>query len=181
MKKNVLVFGLISGSIISLFMALSMANCFGNNHFGASSMIIGFTAMIVAFSFVFVGIKNYRDKINGGYISFGKSFMTGFWITLIASTMYVITWMFEFHYFMPDFMDKYAAIMIEQTKSSGLPPDQLQAELDKITTMQENYKSPIYRIMYTYLEIVPVGFIITLISALILKRKEKNPVEVSAA
>jgi hypothetical protein len=181
MKKNVLVFGLISGSIISVFMALSMANCFGSNHFGTSSMVIGFTAMIVAFAFVFVGIKNQRDKLNGGLISFGQAFMTGLWITLIASTMYVITWMFEFHYFMPDFMDKYSAIMIEQTKSSGLPPDQLQVELDKITMMQENYKSPFYRIMYTYVEIFPVGLIITLISALILKRKEKNPVEVSVA
>ena len=181
MKKNVLVFGLISGTIISLFMALSMANCFGTNHFGASSMIIGFTAMIVAFSFVFVGIKNYRDKYNGGVINFGQAFMTGLWITLIASTMYVITWMIEFHYFMPDFMDKYAAVMIEQTKASGLPPAELQSELDKIASMKENYQNPFYRVLYTYIEILPVGLIIALISALILKRKYRNPQEISAA
>src|SRR5215203_2818302 len=173
MKKNVLVFGLISGTIISLFMALSMANCFGSNHFGISSMIIGFTAMIIAFSFVFVGIKNQRDKYNGGLISFGQAFMTGLWISLIASTMYVITWMIEFHYFMPDFMDKYAAVMIEQTKNSGLPPDEIKVELEKMASMQENYKNPVYRVLYTYVEILPVGLIIALISALILKRKYK--------
>jgi hypothetical protein len=181
MKKNVLVFGLISGSIISTFMALSMANCFGSNHFGTSSMVIGFTAMIVAFAFVFVGIKNYRDKYNDGLISFGQAFMTGLWITLIASTMYVITWMIEFHYFMPDFMDKYAAVMAEHTRASGLPQDELKVELDKIATMQENYKSPFYRVLYTYVEIFPVGLIITLISALILKRKEKKGAEVTIA
>src|SRR5689334_546050 len=142
MKKNVLVFGLIAGTLISGFMALSMANCFGSNHFGTSSMIIGFTAMIIAFSFVFVGIKNQRDKLNGGLITFRQAFITGLWITLIASTMYVITWMIEFHFFMPDFMDKYAAVMIEQTKSSGLPPAELQSELDKIAAMQENYRNP---------------------------------------
>jgi len=181
MKKNVLVFGLIAGTIISVFMGLSMAGAFGTSHFGISSIIIGFTAMIVAFSFVFVGIKNYRDKYNGGLISFGKAFMIGLWITFIASTMYVITWMFEFHYVMPDFMDKYAAAMIEQTKASDLSPEKMKEKLDEIATMRENYKSPAYRVMYTYVEIFPVGLLMTLIGAFKLKRKYRNPQDVSAA
>ena len=89
MKRNILVFGLISGTIISTFMASMMAimGC-SNEAMGGEggSMIIGFTGMIVAFSFVFVGIKNYRDKQNGGIITFGKAFLLGFMICLVAST-----------------------------------------------------------------------------------------------
>ena len=78
-------------------------------------------------------------------------------------------------------MDKYAAVMIEQTKASGLPPAELQAELDKMAIMQENYKNPFYRVLYTYIEILPVGLIITLISAFILRRKYRSPEEIAAA
>lgn len=113
MKKSILVFGTISGVIISTFMAISMAimGCSGGDAGAEStSMIIGFSAMAVAFSFVFVGIKNFRDKKNNGVITFGKAFLLGFMISLIASTLYVITWGIEFHFFMPDFIDKYSAM-----------------------------------------------------------------------
>src|ERR1017187_9173975 len=117
MKKNILVFGIISGVIISTFMGVSMAlmSCSsGDKDGGSNRMIIGFSAMAVAFSFIFVGIKNYRDKQNGGSITFGKGFLLGFMISLIASTLYVSTWAVEFHFFMPDFMDKYAAMQVKQ-------------------------------------------------------------------
>ncbi len=122
MKKNILVFGTISGVIISTFMGISMAvmSCgSGDMDGGLSSMIIGFSAMAVAFSFIFVGIKNYRDKQNAGSITFGKAFILGFMISLIASTLYVITWGVEFHFFLPDFIDKYSALQVKQLKESG--------------------------------------------------------------
>src|SRR6185436_13008784 len=123
MKKNILVFGIISGVIISTFMGISMAimGCgSGDMDGGSGSMIIGFSAMAVAFSFIFVGVKNYRDKQNGGTITFGKGFLLGLMISLIASTIYVITWGVEFHFFMPDFIDKYSAMQVEQLKESGI-------------------------------------------------------------
>ncbi len=174
MKKTILVFGAISGVIISTFMAISMAIMSGSSthESGNTSMIIGFSAMAVAFSFIFVGIKNYRDKQNGGIITFGKAFVLGLMISLIASTLYVITWGVEFHFFMPDFMDKYAAMQVKQLQESGLPAAQLQESLKEIETASYNYKhSTVFFAMYTYMEILPVGILITLISALILKRK----------
>lgn len=123
MKKNVLLFGGISGAIISVFMGVSMAvmGCSGGDmEAGYTSMIIGFSAMIGAFSFTFIGIKNFRDKQNEGVITFGKGFLIGLLMSLLASTMYVLTWAAEFHFFMPDFMDKYSAIQIKQLQGSGI-------------------------------------------------------------
>jgi len=175
MKKNILVFGIISGVIISTFMGISMAimGCgSGDMDGGSGSMIIGFSAMAVAFSFIFVGIKNFRDKQNGGTITFGKGFLLGFMISLVASTLYVITWAVEFHFFMPDFMDKYSAIQVKQLHESGITGAALDEALKSIETESYNYKhNPFFFAMYTYMEILPVGIIITLISALILKRK----------
>lgn len=175
MKKNSLVFGTIAGVIISVFMGISMAmmSCGStDSDGGTTSMIIGFSAMAVAFSFIFVGIKNYRDKQNAGTITFGKGFLLGFMISLIASTLYVITWGVEFHFFMPDFIDKYSAMQIKQLQESGLSGTALDAAIKDIDSTNYNYKNNIFFFaMYTYMEILPVGIIITLISALILKRK----------
>jgi hypothetical protein len=175
MKKNSLVFGTISGVIISAFMGVSMAVMSGGSgekDHGSGSMIIGYSAMVVAFSFIFVGIKNYRDKQNGGMITFGKGFLLGFMISLIASTLYVITWAVEFHFFMPDFMDKYSALQVKQLHESGISGPALDKALKSIESATYNYKNnPFFFAMYTYMEILPVGILITLISALILRRK----------
>ena len=175
MKKNILVFGTISGVIISTFMGVSMAvmSCGSSNADGGrGSMIVGFTAMAVTFSFIFVGIKNYRDKQNGGTITFGKGFLLGFMISIIASTLYVITWAVEFHFFMPDFMDKYSAMQVKQLHESGISGAALDKALKNIESASYNYKNnPCFFAMYTYMEILPVGILISFISALILKRK----------
>ncbi|HMQ80169.1 MAG TPA: DUF4199 domain-containing protein [Ignavibacteria bacterium] len=180
MKKNSLVFGLISGVIISTFMGISMAiiSCgSGDADGGTSSMIIGFSAMAVAFSFIFVGIKNFRDKKNCGAITFSKAFLLGFLISLIASTLYVITWGIEFHFFMPEFIDKYSAMQIKELQNSGITGQALEEGIKSIETTNYNYKNNIlFFAMYTYAEILPVGILITLISSLILRRKKTEPV-----
>lgn len=176
MKKNVLVFGTISGVLISVFMAIYMAviGCSsGEMDSGSGSMIIGFSAMIVAFSFIFVGIKNYRDKQNGGVITFGSALLIGILISLIASTLYVITWSIEFHFFLPDFIDKYSTMQIKQLHQSGITGAALDSAIKEIENNAYNYKHNLFFFaMYTYMEILPVGIIISLISALILKRKQ---------
>ncbi len=146
----------------------------GDKDGGTGSMIIGFSAMAVAFSFIFVGVKNYRDKQNGGTITFGQGFLLGFMISLIASTLYVITWGVEFHFFMPDFMDKYSAMQVKQLKASGISGAALDKGIKSIESANYNYKhNPFFFAMYTYMEILPIGILITLISALILKRKTR--------
>jgi len=83
MKKNVLVFGVISGLIAAVTMLISMEVVINNPKYHGS-MWVGYGSMIVAFSLIFVGIKNLRDKFNNGFISFGKAFKTGLLIALIV-------------------------------------------------------------------------------------------------
>ena len=179
MKKNIIVFGLISGFIVSVLMLLSMSRFIDSANL-EHSMVLGYTSMLIAFVFVFVGIKNQRDKHNLGVITFGQGFKTGFWITLIASTMYVITWMIDFHYFIPDFMNNYAAQMIDQAKAAGKNASEIEKIVAEMDGYKEMYKNPLYVALMTYMEILPLGIIITLISAFILKRKN-SPADFSAS
>lgn len=173
MKKNVLVFGLISGFTISLWTVISMYYCYTLHKF-EGSMLVGYTAMVVALSIMFVGIKNYRDKFNGGVISFGKAFQIGILISLIASTIYVIAWLIDYYLFIPDFMDKFSAHSIEKLRASGKSAAEISKGIARLQLMKEQYKSPVWVVLYTYLEIFPVGLVVTLITALILKKKHPD-------
>ena len=99
MKKNIIIYGLIAGIVVSIAMLLSvnsMGHRDGNFDYG-TSLFIGYASMVIAFSLVFVGIRNYRNNYNGGVISFGKAFKIGIMIVLIASTIYVVAWLFCFY------------------------------------------------------------------------------------
>jgi len=169
MKKIVLVYGIIAGLIVTGMMAFSTGYFCAKGDF-EGGMIYGYSAMIIAFSMIFVGIKSFRDKYNGGVINFGKAFRVGLFISLIASTIYVIGWLINYYFFMPDFMDKYAAVMIAKAKASGISAAELAEKTADMTRMKEWYKNPLFIILMTYVEILPVALIVTLICALILKR-----------
>lgn len=171
MKRNILIFGLISGLILGLF--ICSFNWLSTKHDNITdNYITGYAAMIIAFSFIFVGIKNFRDKYNGGVVSFGKAFRIGLGIALIGSTIYVAAWVIDYYFFMPDFMDKYAAHIIKQAQDSGASPAVLSQKIAEANSMKELYKSPVWVILFTYLEALPVGVVISLLAALILKRKQ---------
>lgn len=169
MKKNVLTFGLIAGLIVAVMMIVSTLLMYNYTNYKCS-MYVGYASMLLAFSVIFVAVKNYRDKYNSGVVTFGKALTIGLYITLIASTVYVIVWLIDYYIFIPDFMDKYAAYMIKKTKADGGTAQQISDQIKQMNSYKEMYKNPIFVILMTYMEILPVGLVITLISALILKR-----------
>lgn len=156
--------------IVATIMAISMA-CFNQEVSPSYGMLVGFASMLLAFTFVFIGIKNYRDRYNGGAITFGKGFQIGLFISLIASTIYVITWLVEYYFFLPGFMDHYSAIMAQKAQAGKSSPAELAEKLAEIEKNRQLYKNPVWVVLFTYMEIFPVGLIVTLVSALILKRK----------
>ena len=137
---------------------------------GTGSMVIGYLSMLVAFSLIYVAVKNYRDKQNSGLISFGQAFKMGLYISLIASTIYVITWAFVYHFYMPDFMEKYGAQMIETAKATATAAE-VQKKIAEMDKFKELYKSPFFFTLMTYAEILPVGLLVSLITGFILKKK----------
>ena len=173
MKKTVLTFGLIAGIIISVLMdsSLLIANKLGSAH----SMLLGYTIMVASFLLVYFGIRSYRDNNLAGQISFARAFACGILITLITTACYVATWEVLYFNFMPHFMDSYFAAQIHKIQSSALDPATTAAQIAQIQHSQQLYQNPLINIAYTFIEPLPVGLIITLLSAITLRRKA--PVE----
>jgi hypothetical protein len=173
MNKTVLTFGLISGLIMGLLMggSLLLAGKIGSGH----SLALGYTIMVASFLLIYFGIRSYRDNTLAGQISFGRAFACGLLITLISSVCYVVMWEILYFNFMPHFMDSYFAAQIHRIQSSGLDPAAVAKQIAAIQHSAELYQNPFVNMAYTFIEPFPVGLIITLVSAAILRRK--TPVE----
>ena len=168
MKKNVLVFGLIMGAILCVHM-IYMVNLLYTNPNFKSIDIVGYASMVVVFSLIFFGVRNYRNKKLEGVISFGKAFKTGALIALVASTVYVVVWLFSYYLFVPDFLDKYISHVLKECSASDLT-----AKTKEMENFREMYKNPLFVILITFSEVLPIGLIVALVSALILKSKSKK-------
>ena len=172
MKKIVLTFGLISGAMIS---ALMIATVPFIHQIGMSrGMVIGYTTMVLAFLLVFFGIRSYRENVGDGRISFGRALAVGFLIMLIACACYVITWEIIYFNFMPDFAEKYAAFVIEDARAHGASAAELAKQTEDLKHFKELYSNIFFNVGMTFLEPLPVGVIMTFISALILRRRRKD-------
>ncbi len=171
MKTNTIVYGLLAGLFVTVIMDIGMAKIYDTDSEG--SMLLGYTTMLVAFSLIFVNIKNYRDK-NGGFISFSRAFRIGLAISLIASTIYVIGWMIEYYVFFPDFYDKCEIHQVAKLKAAGASLNQIQAKAQSYEQIKQMTKNPVAHALMTYIEILPVGLLVSLIAAIMLKRKQSG-------
>lgn len=171
MKKIVLTFGIIGGITITVLMFATMPLWHENMDFKTGE-ILGYISMVVALSTVFFGIKSFRDNQLDGSISFGKSFQVGILITLTASIIYVAGWMIYSHFINPEFMDRYYTFSIQQLRESGKPATEIESQIKGMEDFKEMYQNPLIQIGITFLEIFPVGLLITLLSSLILMKKK---------
>ncbi len=172
MRKIVLTFGLIAGAIMSAMMLISF-QFHDQIGFGASGLIVGYTSMVLAFLMVYFGVRSYRDNVAAGQVTFGRAFLVGLLITVVATACYVATWEVVYYKFMPDFMDKYAAYAIEKAKEAGATEAQIAAKTKEMTEFKEAYKNPLVNIAYTFLEPLPVGLLFALGTAGVLSRKRR--------
>jgi hypothetical protein len=177
MKRVVIIFGLISGVISSalMFLTLPLINN-GTINFD-NGEIFGYTAIFLSFLLVFFGIRSYRENA-GGTITFGRAFSVGILITLISCIFYVASWEIIYFKLMPDFarghIDKYAAHEIGTMREKGATDAAIAAkkvEMEKMKTMLDN---PLLNSAMTFIEPFPVGLIVTLVSAAILRKRTRT-------
>lgn len=171
MRKIVLTFGLIAGAILSAMMLITLP--FMDQIGFDKGEIIGYSTMVLAFLMVFFGVKSYRDNVAGGSVTFGRALKVGLMIMAVASVCYVATWQLIYYKLAPDFGEKYAAHTVEKVRRSGATDAQIAAKMKEAAEFQEMYKNPLANIAFTFLEPLPVGLALTLVTALVLSRRRR--------
>ena len=171
MKRIVLRFGLASGVILVALSSVLWAVTMNEAIDLEGSEVIGYSAMVLSFLLVFFGVRSYRDTVAGGAIGFGKAFQVGLLITLITCAMYVITWEIAYFNFFPDFLDEYTTRALAKMRAEGESAAAIQKMERQMAFMAKYYDNIFFNSAITLLEVLPVGLIVSLISAAILRRK----------
>jgi hypothetical protein len=181
LKKIILTFGLISGVISSVLMCATIPFLRDLEH-GDKGLVIGYTSIVLSFLLVYFGIRSYRDNLAGGSVTFGRAFGIGIGITLISCVFYVVTWEILYFNFMHGFMDSYFAKLIQKAQTAPGTPEAIQAKVAAIRQSQRLYENPLVNALYTFIEPFPVGLLMTLISAVSLRKKpQASPAVATAA
>ena len=170
MKKTVLTFGLLSGAVSSILMLATVP--FIDRIGFDRGVIVGYTAIVLSFLLVFFGIRSYRENVGGGQITFGRALSVGLLITLISCLFYVVTWEIVYFKFMPDFADKYSTYMVDKLKTSGASQQAIDAKVQEMQGMKAVLDNPFLNGAFTFLEPFPIGLLISLISAGIVRRRK---------
>ena len=178
MRKTGLIFGVIGGTLVSAMLLIGMMLWKDGSIDFDGSMLLGYGSMVVALSAVFFGIKSYRDKHLKGSIKFLKGLQVGMFITLVASLMYVATWEVFVRTRPADyanFMAKYTQCQLDKLTAGGASPEEVSLRSKEFADFMVMYENPAVRMGITMLEILPVGIVVTLISAAVLRRKQVLP------
>ena len=165
MKRVVLTYGLLSGAVVAVLASINLLVI--KSH----SEVLGYTTMVLAFLLVFFGVRSYRDHEGGGTITFGRAFAVGILIALITCAVYVISCEIIYFNFMPDFVEKYSAEMIHRAQARGASAAEVARLEARMKSFAEMYRNPLINVGMTFMEIFPVGLIMTLVSAAILRRR----------
>jgi hypothetical protein len=174
MKRVVIVFGLTSGVISSALMFLTLPfleTGAVNNHNGE---IIGYTAIFLSLLLVFFGIRTYRES-SGGTITFGRATAVGLLITVISCIFYVASWEIIYFKVMPDFADRYTARAVEAMREKGATEAAIAAKRKEMVKLKAMLDNPLMNAALTFIEPFPVGLLMTLVSAAILRRRTAPP------
>lgn len=173
MKSTLLKFGTYSflTALILFFIALTV---FGNMDYGTQE-VIGYASIILSLIFIFPGIKHFRDTVNHGSVSFGKAFVVGLLIALCAGIGFaVIDYIFT-AYINPDFLDNYMAHQLTEMEKT-LPAAEFETQKAAMEQQMKDFGSSGFMAFIMFITVVLIGIIISLISALILKRKKSHAV-----
>ena len=173
MKKIVLKYGLISGALAAVLMTATAWFVYKGKDPTKfeNGELFGYTAILLCMTLVFLGIRAYREQVGEGRLTFGQGFQVGILIAIISSFCYALAWQWVEAWIMPDFMQQYMDASLAKMKASGLSAETIAQKTAEMQHFQEMYKNPLVSIALTFLEPFPVGLLVTLASAGILRKK----------
>jgi hypothetical protein len=166
MKKTVLTYGLISAVTAAVLLLIHVPFMDG----GTKALIFGYAGIVLSSLLIFFGVRSYRENVGNGKISFGRGFSVGILIALFSAAGYVATW--EVVYFSnPGIADHVFDKQIQDLKAKGAPQTEIDAAAAQVASFKKLYANPLANAAFTFIEPFPVGVLMTLLSAVILRRK----------
>jgi hypothetical protein len=170
--RKILTYGVVAGLIVGIPLSIIVITVHQQQTYG---MVIGYTLMLVGLSTVFVAVKRHRDEELGGVIRFWPAFGMGLAISFVAGIVYVIAWETSVAIAHLDFAGGYAKMLIDQKKAAGVHGAELAKFVASMEAFKTSYANPFYRWPMTFAEIFPVGVLVSLFTAALLRNSRFLP------
>jgi len=167
MVRTIVIWGLVGGVIVAALMQASMY--FMDDHTNPASMWLGYLTMLIALSTVFLGIKQYRDQVGGGVITFWRGLAVGLGIAVVAAVIYSASWEAYLAISGKDFIGEYSAQMIADAQARNASARELAELRAQAAEWRAIYDNPPLRFLMTMAEMLPVAVVVTLLSAFALR------------
>ena len=180
MLKLILRYGIVAGLIVGVPMLWRMLTA-TETEANLGGMLVGYLTMLVALTAVFLGVKQYRDRIKGGVIRFLPALGVGLGISVVASLIYMLSWEISIHFSKFDFVAWWQHQMIDGAKVRGASAEELARVIAEAKSFAVNYANPLWRMPMTFLEMFPVGLLVSLITAGVLRNPRVLPARAPAA
>ena len=175
MIRTLLLWGTVAGLIVgSILFGTTVAMADHPPSMGIG-MAIGYTSMLIALSAIFVGVKRHRDDALGGVIRFWPAFGMGLGISVVAGVFYVLAWEAALAVTGLDYGAKFAEHLIAQRRAEGASATELARITAEMKAFSVQYADPLFRMPMTFTEIFPVGVLVSLISAALLRKSSFLP------
>ena len=96
-------------------------------------------------------------------------------MALISSCCYTISWLIISHFFYPNFADDYLQFEMTRLRQSGAAEAVMQQKLKMLEDYKTMSANPLMNALLTFTEPIPVGIVVALISAAVLRKKTVKP------
>lgn len=175
MKNQITKWGLIGGVVASVLflgpIAVNAEKYMDPENMG-SGEVIGYSVMILSMLCVFFGVRAYRNKNNVEHFTFLKALGVGLQITIVANVIFYLANVMLYEVIAPDFLTEFGAFykeyMLENAPDEAAR-EQVLAQFEAESAFLEN--GFLYALIMAGTTFF-IGVIISLISALSLKRTE---------
>lgn len=174
MLRRIVSYGLIAGLLVGIPLSAMTVGLNGHPPL-RYGMVLGYTMMLIALSTVFVAIKRHRDRDLGGVIRFWPAFGLGVGISVVAGICYVIAWEAAVAFTHMDFASSYSAQVIAEQRAKGVSGEALAKVVAEMERFKLQYADPRYRLPMVFAEIFPVGLLVSLVSAGLLRSSRFLP------
>lgn len=171
MQRIVWKYGLGAAALLVTMMAVSVPLTMRGAIDFSVSEVVGYSSMVLSFLVVFFGVRTYREEVCDGVISFRRAFGVGLLMTLVVCGVYVACWQVVYWGFWPDFLDQYGALHVERMRAEGATEEAIAASRAELARFAELYRNPLFNVAITFLEVFPVGLVVTLVAAVALRRR----------
>jgi hypothetical protein len=173
MLRVILIYGVVGGLIVAVPMLLSIRATSAGD-IPEDAALYGYLSMLLAFTMVFVGIKHYRDRVLGGVIRFAPALGVGLGISAVASLFWVVGWeiMLATGF---DFGSAYTQSIVAAAEVRGAPAAEIAAIRADAAEFLAMYANPLFRLPITFAEMFPLGALISLLSAAVLRNSRFLP------